>query len=179
MDTEIIESVLKEILEEQKVSLQGTKALVSNVNKLTAKIESIQQKLEQQEVTPPPADAKLVQAIVSTGIRQIQQTVEAQPKNVVRQFRLLLFPEQFANQYYRIVFGRLLYWMLIFLLSTYLFMLGKQGINSWQSIKEKEVETNQYKKAWVYLYQKEKKLKQKMDSAWVRSVNFINNPKAE
>lgn len=148
--------------------------LITNFNKLAAKIESIQQKLAERT-----ADNRLVQAIVLTGIQQIQQTVEAQPKNIIRQFRFQLFPEQFADQYYRIVFGRLLFWMMIFLIITYMYILGKQGINSWQLIKEKEVETNQYKKAWVYLYQKEKKLKQKMDSAWVRSVNFLNNSKAK
>jgi len=75
----------------------------------------------------------------------------------------------YAENYYRIVFGRLLFWMMIFLIATYLFMLGKHGIDIWQSVKEKEVEDNQYKKAWQYLYTHEKQVLSRMDSAWVKS----------
>jgi len=59
--------------------------------------------------------------------------------------------------------------MMIFLFSTYLFILGKHGIESWQRIKEKETETNHYKKVLHYLYQHEKKLRSGMDSAWIKS----------
>ena len=170
METEIIESVLKEILEEQKAGLQVNRELSTNIDNLTSKIENIHQKLELQKAPLPPADTRLVQAIVSTGIRQIQEIVEAQPKNAVRQFRFLLFPEQFAEQYYRIVFGRLLFWMMIFLLSTYLFALGRQGIQSWKMVQLKNLEADHARAAFDYLYQHaDKEGKKKMIDAWNRS----------
>ena len=170
METEIIESVLKEILEEQKAGLQVSRELFAVIDKLTDQMEGVHEKLEQQKAAAPPADIKLVQAIVSTGIRQIQQIVETQPKNVVRQFRLLLFPEQFAEQYYRIVFGRLLFWMTIFLLSTYLFVLGKQGLQSWERVQEKNQEANHARTAFDYLYQHaDKEGKKKMIDAWEKN----------
>lgn len=170
MDTEIIESVLKEILEEQRANLQVTKDLSAGIDKLVGKIEGIYQKIERQKTTPQPADTKLMEAIVSAGIRQIQQTVEAQPKRVVRQFRLLLFPEHFAEQYYRIVFGRLLFWMMIFLLATYLFVLGKQGIESWERAYEKDSEANHAKSTFDYLYlHADKEGRKKMLDAWDKS----------
>ncbi len=169
MDTEIIESVLKEILEEQKAGVQVSKELDSSIKALAGKIDSFHQKLEQQKVIAPPSDTRMVQDIVASGILQIQQIVATQPKSIIRNFRLLLFPEMYAEHYYRIVFGRLLFWMMIFLFGTYLFILGKHGIESWQRIKEKETETNHYKKSWHYLYQHEKKFRSKMDSAWINS----------
>jgi len=68
---------------------------------------------------------------VISGILQIKQPLTSQPKSITRNFRLLLFPEMYAEQYYRIVFGRLLFWMMIFLFGIYLFMLGKHVIESW------------------------------------------------
>ncbi len=170
METEIIESVLKEILEEQKAGLQVNRELSANIDNLTSKMEGVYQKLELQKAPLPPADTKLMQSIISTGIRQIQQTVEAQPKNIVRQFRFLLFPEQLAEQYYRIVFGRLLFWMMIFLLATYLFVLGKQGIQSWERVQEENLEANHARNAFDYLYKYAgKEDRKKMIDAWDKS----------
>src|SRR3989442_14020174 len=90
-------------------------------------------------------------------IAQVQATIMAQPKNIVRQLRILLFPEQNATEYYRLVFGRLLFWMMIFLTATYLFALSKQFIDNWAVIKEKQLEKTQYENAWNYLYERETK----------------------
>jgi hypothetical protein len=169
MNTEIIKSVLTEILEEQKVAIQITHELGSNIKTLAAKVESFQEKFDQQKEITPTADLKVVQEIVTAGILQIQQTIASQPKSIIRNCRLLLFPEMNAEKYYRIVFGRLVFWMIVFLFGTYLFILGKHGIESWTIVKQKEFETEQYIKAWHYLYHHEKKLRVKMDSAWVKS----------
>ena len=169
MDSEILESVLKEILDEQKEAKQAITKLTSQLEELGVKVNGFNEKLGQQKIIAPPADTRVIQHVLKTGLEQIRETVSQQPKSVVRQFRFLLFPEMYADNYYRIVFGRLLFWMMIFLVATYVFMLGKQGIESWALIQQKHVETNQYKKAWSYLYQHDKKVRQKMDSAWVRS----------
>lgn len=169
MDNEIVESVLRDILEEQRAGIQATKEINSRIQELAVQVEGLSQKLDQQKHIRPPGDTRLVQALVENGINRMEELVSQQPKSVVRQYQFLLFPEMYADNYYRIVFGRLLFWMMIFVVATYLFMLGKQGIESWAQIEQKEVETNQYKKAWHYLYQHDKKLKVKMDSAWVKS----------
>lgn len=77
MDSEIMESVLSEILEEQKASLQATKELATSMNELAGKVEGFIQKADQQKAVAPPADTKVLQAIVTNGIQQIQQTMEA------------------------------------------------------------------------------------------------------
>ncbi len=169
MDNEIIESVLTDILEEQKAGAQVMQEISNSLKALASAVNSFQKEPGQQKVIAPPVDTKVIQKIIADGILKIHQIVDDQPKTVTRNFRLLLFPEMYAESYYRIVFGRLLFWMTIFLVATYLFMLGKQGINGWQSVKEKEVEVDHYKKAWRFLYQREKQVKAKMDSAWIKS----------
>lgn len=169
MDNEIVESVLRDILEEQRAGIQATKEINTRIEVLAVQVEGLSQKFDQQKHIVPPGNSRLVQALVDNGIKRMEEIVSQQPKSVVRQYRFLLFPEMYADNYYRIVFGRLLFWMMIFVVATYLFMLGKHGIESWTLVKQKEAETNQYKKAWHYLYQHDKKFKVKMDSAWVKS----------
>lgn len=169
MDNEIMESVLTEILEDQKSEARAIQELGASIKALTGAVDLFQTKLEQQKVIARPADTRVVQKIVADGILKIQETVAVQPKTVTRNFRLLLFPEMYAESYYRIVFGRLLFWMMIFMMATYLFMLGKQGIIGWQLIGVKDVESNHSLKAWRYLYQHEKKFRQGMDSAWLKT----------
>jgi hypothetical protein len=77
-----------------------------------------------------------VQAMMTKFIEQVQATIMAQPKSIVRQIKILLFPEQNAREDYRLVFGRLLFWMMIFLIATYLFVLGKLFIDSWAIVKK-------------------------------------------
>jgi hypothetical protein len=48
----------------------------------------------------------------------LKATIACQTKNITRQFRVLLFPNSNAREYYRIVFGRLLFWMVIILTSA-------------------------------------------------------------
>jgi hypothetical protein len=168
MDNEIMESVLTEILEEQKLAARATQELGASLKALGGQVGSFQKKLEQQKVIARPVDTKAVQEIVADGILKIEQIVASQPKSVIRNFRLLLFPEMYADNYYRIVFGRLLFWMMIFIMATYLFMLGKRGIESWQSLKEKEIESTHALKAWRYLYQHERQVRVRMDSIWIK-----------
>lgn len=169
MDSEIVESVLRDILEEQRAGIQATKEINTRLKDLAVEVEGLNQKLDQQKRIGSPGDPGLIQALVENGINRMEEIVSQQPKTVVRQYRFLLFPEMYADNYYRIVFGRLLFWMMTLLMATFLFMLGKQSIESWAVIKQKQYETNQYKKAWHYLYNHEKKLRVKMDSAWVKS----------
>ena len=61
-------------------------------------------------------------------INTIKKVVESQPKNVIRQVRLLFFPDIDTAKYFRIVFGRLIFWMVIILILVLLFSLGQEWI---------------------------------------------------
>jgi len=59
---------------------------------------------------------------------------------------------------------------MIFLTATYLFVLGKQFIENWTIVKEKQLEKTQIQNAWNYLYQHETKQgKKKMEAAWQKN----------
>jgi hypothetical protein len=168
LDNEIMESVLTEILQEQKAGAQAIQGINNNLKALADTIDSFQKTLGQQQVVVPSSDMRVVQEIVADGVLRIREMVGSQPKNVTRNFRLLLFPEAYAETYYRIVFGRLLFWMMIFVLTTYMFKLGAQAIESSRLIKFNQYESSHSLKAWNYLYRHEKKFRAQMDSVWLR-----------
>ena len=68
MDSEILESVLKEILEEQKEAKQAITKLTSQLEALGVKVNGFNEKLGQQKVIAAPADTRIIEQVVKTGV---------------------------------------------------------------------------------------------------------------
>jgi len=172
METEIIETVLTDLLDEQKASNQLNRELTEKVGQLEKKVESFQEMLGKQKIIAPLADLAPVEKMVDQHMQAIHALVESQPKNVIRQVRLLLFPETNAGQYYRIVFGRLIPWTLGLILATYGFSLGQQYIQESSAIHERQLVNDQCFKAWNYLYKHQpKEGKKTMEEAWEKTLH--------
>jgi hypothetical protein len=167
-----VETVLRDMLEEQKITSQLNQDLAEKISKLDNKVETFNQKLEQQQVVAPPADVKPIEEAVIHHFNHFCEILNNQPKSVIRRVRLLLFPETNAGHYYKIVFGRLMPWVLVLILATYGFSLGKQFIEKWSVNNERERESDQCLKAWNYLYDHEKaEGKKRMLDAWNKTWN--------
>jgi hypothetical protein len=172
MELEIVETVLNDMLEEQKAGNQLNRELIENVKVLAGRVEGFEEKLTHQKVIAQPADTKPLEKIVASGMAEISGIVENQPKKVIKQVRLLLFPETNAGQYYKIVFGRLMPWALGLILATYGFNLGKRFIERWSANSEREQQSDLVLKAWKYLYDHEKaEGKKKMLDVWSKTWN--------
>jgi hypothetical protein len=167
METEMIQTVLTELVEELKELKQQDAKVMVVVSDLNNKVDDFELKLTNIKVTAPATDLEPITSAVYRHLFRIGGIIEEQPKSITRQYRILLIPEHGAREYYRIVFGRLLFWMMIFLIATNLFSLGRQFIESNTAATYKKAESYQYKKAWIYLYNNSKKtVKLKMDSVW-------------
>jgi hypothetical protein len=167
METEIMQTVLNEVLEELKELKQQVAKLMAVVADLTNEVDDFELKLSNIKVSAPPTNLEPITSTVKEGIFRLQGIIGEQPKSITRQYRILLFPEHDARDYYRIVFGRLFFWMMIFLVATYFFSLGKQFIDSNTAVRYKAAESYQYRKAWIYLYNNSKKaVRGNMDSVW-------------
>ena len=55
----------------------------------------------------------------------MQKIVAAQPKDVSHEKRILFFPEWNQKEYYKIIFGRILFWVLCIVIATYCYFLGQ------------------------------------------------------
>ena len=99
-----------------------------------------------QEIKPPKINLLPLQLQLDSSTKNIEKTIREQPKNINRKIQILLFPESGAREYYRLVFGRLLFWMMMFLLATYMYSLGKQFIDNWKEMTEKKIELIEHPK---------------------------------
>lgn len=128
MEKEILETVLIELLEEsKKINL-----LVVNQNKeiqeLKSTVNDFDRKLAEIKVSAPDVDTRPLTKIVTEGITSIQKIAAAQPKEVLHEKRILFFPEWNQKEYYKIIFGRILFWILWILVATYCFFLCRDYI---------------------------------------------------
>lgn len=102
---------------------------------------------------------------LSQQIQQLNLT-----KQPVKQYRFLLFPETNQGQYYKIVFGRLIPWGILFMGLVFLFALAQRGLDVWR-IKEYNQQADQYVKAWNYMnnHADSKLVRKRMDEAWQKA----------
>lgn len=102
-------------------------------------------------------------------LRAINNKLDKAPKSAVKQLRILLFPEVNPGEYYKIVFGRLIPWLVCLLATTYLFLLGREWISAWGNYRYNK-QSEQSVKAWIYMNEhSSKQVKKAMDTAWEKS----------
>lgn len=163
---ETLEIVLNELIEEQKNANKINSDLVSAINQLTGKVIGVNEKLEKKENNRLHPEVKILQDILNKGITQMLLIKSAQPKNAIRKFQILLFPEQDAKLFYKVVFGRWFMWLAIMLFFTFLYKWMMYQTDKEHQLRMIELKQNTIVNAWNYLYdQKDKKLHMKMDSA--------------
>jgi hypothetical protein len=129
-------------------------------------------KLENPPVITVSADTRPIQEIVKKGLVDTRLIVAGQPKNIVRKFQILLFPEQDANLFYKVVFGRWFLWLtVVFSLNT-LYKFSTQWSDNQKEVQLHQEENNSIMKAWNYFYsQSGKEIKKLMDSAYYKNKN--------
>ncbi|CAN5316076.1 hypothetical protein BH11BAC5_BH11BAC5_36570 [soil metagenome] len=121
---EVLEIVLKNLAEEQqKICRMLTENSVATeliVNKLDAFMEQIKQIKTEQ----PRVNLQSIEELIRRDIAVRQQREGEQPRKVIRQLQILLFPPQDARLFYKIVFGRWLIWLTVMLAITNLYKWG-------------------------------------------------------
>lgn len=172
MEREKLEIVLEEVLEELRTVKDTMLEQKQQTWQLQEKINDFEKKLEERKPVTPPVNIISIQAAIETGISKIRQIVAEQPKSIIYERRFLLFPEHYSRDYYRVIF-RLIMWLTVVCIGTYLFSLGKIALENNREVRLKQIETKAYKNAWEYLYnqadKKSKKSKKRMDTIWNNS----------
>lgn len=165
-----IEILLNEFIEKQHQQTQSIKDLTASNNRLQSKVVELEEKLKTPPVVNVSTDTQPVQEIVKKAVTDMKLIAAAQPKSIVKKFQILLFPEQDAKLFYKIVFGRWFMWLVIalFLSLSYEWMIHREDNNK-QMIME-AWKNDKIIKAWDYLHsQNNKTLHRLMDSALKKS----------
>lgn len=147
MENEIIETVLTEVLEEQK---HGNLLADKNGQFLTEQVV-ILKRMEEKAAR----QNEELQNFFITKMEAFSSQVESHARPVKREFRILLFPEHGTINYYKIVFGRIFFWLVMLCIAKYLYLLGDKWLTA-------EYENHKYQKAWETLYKHQTKPSQKI-----------------
>lgn len=168
---ENFEILINELSEEQKLQTKTTGDLVNAINNLTNKLNKLEEFFTNRKEVYSMNDINPLKEILRKAIIDIKSTLLSQPKSTVKKYQILLFPEQEARLFYKIVFGR---WFLMIVIALFLH-LTYRAISQAQEIK-KQIEIEAQKndpviKAWYYLYQQNNKgVRKLMDSALIKNT---------
>lgn len=171
MQTEHIEIVMNEFSEELKTTNKVVTDMATAFNTLQNKVAGFEEKLANQHLTAS-ADTAPIQDIVKKGMTDALLIAARQPKSLTKKFQILLFPEQDARLFYKIVFSRWFLWLVISFAIANCYKLGSQWIEKQKDVEIaiRQQENAQIVKAWHTLYNMGKPaLRQKMDKALLQS----------
>jgi hypothetical protein len=144
------------------------------IDLLTTTVKKIEGSTAKMQVQPKPnivVDTKPVEDILKNGFSEIKTHIDLQPKALVKKFRILLFPEQDAKLFYKIVFSRWFMWLAIMFFCLHLYKWAVYRENLQKEITVEAMKTHHIIRAWDYLYDlKNKPLHKLMDSALVKTV---------
>jgi hypothetical protein len=148
MDLKILETAITELAQDQKDTNLELVELAKRVKETGEKVEAFSEILTNHKVTVPATDTGPITRQNSEFFQKVSDILAAQPKNVIHQRRLLLFPADNADYYYRIIFGRLFGWAVLFLVCTYLYSLSEHYIEKSTAASNRRYYYETYQDAW-------------------------------
>lgn len=170
IEKETLGLVLEEFTKEQKNTSQTINNLVAAVNSIGSKVDNFKQELDNPKSVSVTTDTKPIQQIVQKGFADVKLMIGTQPKSIVRKFQILLFPEQDAKLFYKVVFSRWFLWLAIMLFLTNLYKWGINYSDNQKEIKLEQIENDRIRKSWNYMYNNnDKEVKRLMEKAYVNS----------
>jgi hypothetical protein len=163
-----LELVLEEFINEQKFQINSINDLTVAITSYMDKLDKIEREINNLKPISGPTSTQPILDVIKTGITDIKRIATAQEqKPIIRKFQLLLFPEQDAKMFYKIVFGRWFLWLTVMLFLTNLYKFGTHVSDNEKEIKLQQLETDRVKKAWFRLYSlKNRTLRKLMDTAY-------------
>ncbi|SNR32549.1 hypothetical protein [Flavobacterium sp. ov086] len=171
IERETLQLVLEEFTQEQKTNNQHIEALVIAVNNVGNKIDAFKKEDNTAKSVSETLDIKAIETILQKGFLDIKFMIGRQPKSIVRKFQILLFPEQDAKLFYKIVFGRWFLWLVIMVALSNLYNWGIHYSDNNKEIEMQQIQNDRIRKAWEYMYiNNDKETKKLMKKAYVNSL---------
>jgi|GEM_PF-1308451 len=140
MNEEILKEVLTEISEEQKMLNINNGLLTKSVEDFSEKLSELENRLSN---TKESAGAAL--QMIITNLQRLKTIIDAQPKQVIHEKRILLFPETYKQEFYKIIFGSVVKSFAILIVTLFAFFFLKDLLI--------QHENEKFKTAWEWLYQ--------------------------
>ncbi|MBS7234130.1 hypothetical protein KHA90_24310 [Flavobacterium psychroterrae] len=171
IERETLQLVLEEFTLEQKTNNQHIEALITAVKNVENKIDVFKKEHRIEKNVSEQLDIKQIEAILQKGFLDIKYMIGRQPNSIVRKFQILLFPEQDAKLFYKIVFGRWFLWFAIMVALSNLYKWGIHYNDNNKEIEMQQIQNDRKRKAWEYMYaNSDEKTKKLMGKAYVKTA---------
>ena len=171
IERKTLQLVLEEFTLEQKTNNQHIEALITAVKNVENKIDASKKEHNIEKKVSEQLDINQIEAILQKGFLDIKYMIGRQPKSIVRKFEILIFPEQDAKLFYKIVFGRWFLWLTIMLALGNLYNWGIDYNDNNKEIEMQQIQNNRVRKAWELMYaNSDKETKKLMEKAYFNSL---------
>lgn len=172
MEKDRLELVIQEFCQEQANNTKAIYDLVSGFNTLTDRVSQLREQVEKPAPASAVTDTRPIEQIVTKAVTDMKLIAGTRPAPVIRKIQFLLFPEQDAKLFYKIVFGR---WFLFLVIMLFLANLYKWGIHDSDNRKEvslRQAENDPYRQAWKQFYDmQDKSVKRLMDETYRKAID--------
>ncbi|HVU97323.1 MAG TPA: hypothetical protein VHE34_18970 [Puia sp.] len=148
MEPKVLDTVMNELLEEQKRTNELLEQEAAQQQEVAKKVDGFDDKLGKVRLVVPAIDTQPIAGLMEKHFEKVIEVLEAQPKNVVYQRRYLLFPEDNSGYYYKIIFGRLIPWVIIIIIFAYLLNLGNTYLKKQSEIANRRYYYETFSDAW-------------------------------
>lgn len=167
-----LELVVEEFLSEQKSQTKSINDLACAINSISDRLINIEEEFKKAKPISVATNTQPIEEMIKKSIYDIKMIILAnEQKPNVKKFQLLLFPEQDARLFYKIVFGRWLLWLTVILLLTNLYKVTVHWIDRQKELQLQITENDRINRSWNYLYLKsDKGIKKLMDNAYNHST---------
>lgn len=159
MDEQSLTEVLKALLEHEQQTQKFINGMevrrkedAGQIEKLLKHNEQLignfEKKYSDIRIDAPKPDLSEVNALMDKGFENVKAAVYARPN---RKFQVILFPEYHSKEYFKLVYGRLLFWWYMFILSFLGYNMAKDALNSYRA-NQYNKEGNAHIQAWDNVY---------------------------
>ncbi|MCF6404445.1 hypothetical protein L3C95_16225 [Chitinophaga filiformis] len=167
MEEESLIIVLEELTQEQKKQANAANEIVVAVKDLKLQVDQLQEKLRDTQSSNDRLDSGIIQRILKKELLDLKLSIIKQRHNVIHKFQVLLFPERDHKLFYKVVFGRWFLGIIVMIFLNYSYTLLTKWTDDKKEIITKQLEVDQYRKAWTIYYGKQNKSrKRQLDSIY-------------
>jgi len=165
--------VLEEFISEQKSQTKSINDLAGAINSLSDRFIIVEEELKKSKPTSVSTNMQAIQKMLKKSISDIKLVLSTkEQKPIIKKYQLLLFPEQDARLFYKIVFGRWFLWLVVMLFITNLYKVAVHLSDNQSKVKLQLLENDRINKSWNYLYLNgDKGIKRVMENAYSHSVD--------
>lgn len=161
MDELSLTEVLKAVLEHEQQTQKFMNSIDAQQKENATRIKeqlmyneqligNFEKKYSNIHIDAPKPDLSEMIVVMDKGFENVKAAVAARP-HIQRKFQVNLFPEYHSKEYFKLIYGRLLFWLYVAVLSILGYNLAKDALNAYRA-NQYNKEGNAHIQAWDKFY---------------------------